>query len=194
MINRVLDSIRVEGDEGLAVNIANTLVVETTPGHPDGLVTFATEAEHGFKVGAQIYIEGTTNYNGLHEIVAVPGVSTFTVKAKFVVELPDGSGAETVKVAIVPGARFVFVGFSLKMSTAPSTSESLTITLDADDGSNFDVLIYTRNFSTLSDTDVIWTVPEDELIPFEKDDILRIAWTNTDNRTYGLKLWFRRLQ
>lgn len=192
MINRVLDSIKVEGDEALNATIAATAVAETTPAHPDGLVTLTTTAEHGYKVGAQIYIESTTNYNGLHEIVAVPSTTTFTIKAKYVAETPGGS--ETVKVAIVPGARFVFVGFSIKMSSAPTTSESFTIKLDSADGSNFDVLIFSRNWSTLSDTDLIWTTPEDELIPFEKDDILRIAWTNTDDRTYGLKLWFRRLQ
>jgi hypothetical protein len=183
---------RVTGAKALNATIKAAAAVETTPAHPDGQVTIQTTAAHGFLVGSHVYIEGTTNYDGLAEILAVPAADTFTIKAKYVAE--TFGGTETVKVAIVPDARFVFVGFSIKLSSAPSTSENFTITLDADDGSAYDVNVYTRDFSSASDTDVIWTVPEDELIPFEKLDKLRIAWTNTDGRTFGLKLWFKRLQ
>ena len=191
MINRVLDSIKVEGAKGLSATIKAAQAVETTPAHPDGQVTIQTTAAHGFVVGSHLYIEGTTNYDGVHEVLATPTTDKITIRAKFVAEL---FVAQTIKVAIVPNARFVFVGFSIKMDAAPTQSESFTITLDSNDGQNFDVLVFSRNWSTLSDTDFIWTTPEDELIPFEKDDILRVAWTNTNTKTYGLKLWFRRLQ
>lgn len=191
-MNKILDSIRVTGAKGLSWTIKAAAAVETTPAHPDGQVTIQTTAVHGLLTGSHIYIEGTTNYDGVREILALPATDKVTVRAKYVAE--DFAGTETIKVAIVPNARFKFVGFSIKMATAPSTSESLTITLDADDGSAYDVQIFSRNWSTLSDTDFIWTVPEDELIPYEKGDKLRIAWTNTDTKLFGLKLWFRRLQ
>ena len=185
------DHIKVAGDGALNATLANTAVVQVGEVHPDrGQVTFATSAAHGFLAGSHVYIEGTTNYDGVHEIVSVPSTTTFNVVAKYVAETPAGS--ETVKVAIKPNAEFRFVGFSIHMDTAPTTSESFTITLDAIDGSQYDVNIYTRNFSTNSDTDIIWTIPENAQIPYDRDDIIRVAWANTDDRTYGIKLWFVR--
>lgn len=184
------DKIKVRGDEALNATIAAVAVVQVGPVGPDGQVTFTTTAAHGFLAGSHVYIEDTTNYDGVREIISVPSTTTFNVKAKFVAETP--AGTETVKIAIKPNTPFRFVGFFIHLSAAPTTGEDFTITLDAADGSQYDVNIYTRDFSSASDLDIIWTIPEDSQIPYEKDDIIRVAWANTDDRTYGMKLFFAR--
>lgn len=186
------DHIKVSGDEGLAATIAAVAVVQVGPVGPDGQVTLQTTADHGFLAGSHVYIENTTNYNGLRRVVSVPSSTTINIQAKFIAETP--AGTETIKVVIAPKAEFRFVGFTLHIGTAPTTSENFTITLDAIDGSAYDTLIYTKDFSVNSDTDIIWVLPEDSRVPYHRDDLIRIAWDNTDDRTYGMKLfWQRRL-
>lgn len=191
-MKKILDTIKVTGAKGLSATIKAAAAVETTPAHPDGLVTIQTTAAHGFLAGSHIYIEDTTNYDGVREVLAVPATDKVTVRAKYVAE--EFAGTETIKVAIIPDARFKFVGFSAHLSAAPTTSESFTIILDSNDGDKFDVLVHTVNFSIGSLTSYIWAVPDNENIPYEKLDKLRVAWTNTDTSSFGLKFWFERLE
>lgn len=185
------DEIKVVGDEALNATLAATAISKVSGGGgPNDVVRFTTSAAHGFIAGSHVYIEGTTNYDGVYEILNVAATTTFDIRAKFVAETP--AGTETVKVAIVPNADFKFLGFSIHLSAAPTTSENFTITLDAVDGAQFDVVIYSRDFSSASDTDIIWTVPEDSQQPYKKGDKLRVAWANSDDSTYGLKLWYKR--
>lgn len=184
-------TVKISGTGALNATLAATAVVQVGPVHPDeGQVKFTTSAAHGFVVGSHVYIEGTTNYDGVYEIKAVPSTTTFQIQAKFIAETP--AGTETVKFAIKPNAEFFFVGFSIHLSAAPTTSENFTIDLDADDGAAWDVNIYTRDFSSNSDTDIIWVIPEESRAPYEKADIIRFAWTNTDGRTYGIRTWWQR--
>lgn len=183
------DEIKVSGTGALNATLAATAVVQVGD-VALGEVKFTTSAAHGFLAGSHVIIEGTTNYDGVHEITSVPSTTTFQIKHAYTAETP--AGTETVKIAIKPNAPFQFVGFSIHLSAAPTTSENFTITVDANDGSAFDVNIYTRDFSTDSDVDIIWTMPDDDQQIYKKDDLIRVAWTNTDGRTYGIKLWFRR--
>ena len=71
----------------------------------------------------------------------------------------------------------------VKVDTAPTTSESLTVTLDSVDGSQYDVVIYSKDL--ISTTDVVVT---DISLPLAKGDGLTVAYTNTDSRTMGVRL------
>ena len=69
---------------------------------------------------------------------------------------------------------------------APTTSENFTITLDANAGAAYDVLLYTLDLSSGSTTDLIWFPDEDLYI--EPGDALDVAFANTDTGTYGLQV------
>lgn len=71
----------------------------------------------------------------------------------------------------------------IKVDTAPTTSESLTVTLDSVDGSAYDVLLYSKDLSGL--TGVANT---DINLPLFDGDALKVAYTNTDQRTVGVRL------
>ena len=71
----------------------------------------------------------------------------------------------------------------------PTTAENFTVTLDATEGSPYDVVHYTKDMDGVSD--VVW-VPEGSLY-FAIGDELDFAWANTETKQYGLAVRYRRL-
>ena len=81
---------------------------------------------------------------------------------------------------------YKLLSVSLKFSAAPTTSQNLTITLNANAGEAYDTLLYTVNPSVTSITSLLWQ-PDAELI-LEAGDAVDVAYTNTDTRTYGVQI------
>ena len=75
---------------------------------------------------------------------------------------------------------------AIKFSAAPTTSESLSLTLVSDIGSTYDVLLYSLNPSLASITDVYWMPDGSEPVVLMPGTSLKVAYTNTDVRTYGI--------
>lgn len=78
---------------------------------------------------------------------------------------------------------------TLHFSSAPTTSENLVFKItNATDGAAYDTVIYTADPSTLSMTDLLW-IPGNETV-LVSGDSFDISYTNTDTRTYGLKIYY----
>lgn len=95
--------------------------------------------------------------------------------------------------SIAPGVPFQLLGFELVLNTAPSTSEDFTITKNAGVGEAYDVNVYTKDLSDGSVTDIVYYFD----VPIKchnKDDAIDFAYTNTDDRTYGLTVYWRLLK
>ena len=84
------------------------------------------------------------------------------------------------------GQTYRLVSVTLHMSAAPTTSESFTITLDANAGAVYDTLLYSLDLSISSVTNLIW-VPDAPLL-LEGGDAVDVAYANTDGRTYGVQI------
>ena len=69
------------------------------------------------------------------------------------------------------------------VDVAPTTSESLTVTLDSVDGSKYDTVLYSIDLATL--TSIVYT---DISLPLWTGDALRVTYTNTDQREIGVRL------
>ena len=69
---------------------------------------------------------------------------------------------------------------------APTTSENFTITLDANAGPNYDVLLYSLDPSAASTTDIFWQ--PDQPIVLEGGDAIDVVYANTDTRTWGVQV------
>jgi len=80
------------------------------------------------------------------------------------------------------------VSVTLKMSAAPTTSQSFTITLNAAAGTAYDILLYTLDLSISGVTMLMWQ-PDQELW-LAIGDSIDVAYTNTDTRTYGVQATF----
>ena len=95
--------------------------------------------------------------------------------------------------SIAPGVPFQLLGFELALNTAPSTSEDFTATKNAGVDSAYDTLVYSNDLSDGSVTDLIYYFD----VPIKchnKDDAIDFAFANTDDRTYGLTVYWRTLK
>ncbi|KKN74779.1 hypothetical protein LCGC14_0386720 [marine sediment metagenome] len=71
----------------------------------------------------------------------------------------------------------------VNVNTAPTTSESLTVTLDSVDGGEHDVVIYGKDL--ISTTSVALTEID---LRLDTGDALRVEYANTDARIIGVRL------
>ena len=179
---KYIDIIEVFGDG--ALNHSIDAVAASDNG--DGSVMLTLDADHGLLAGSVVYIEGTTNYDGLRMIKAVPETDEISIIAPFVAETPGGT--ETVKVAIKSKRDYVFCGFRLHLGAAPTTSENLVITADSALDDNFDLKLY--DYDLAGTTDLIYAVDTNENLPRKKDDLIRFAWSNTDGKDFGLEIFY----
>lgn len=69
------------------------------------------------------------------------------------------------------------------VSAAPTTSENLTVTLNSAEGAEHDAIIYTKDMSGV--TDIAYTGINMPLVPGDK---LAVTYTNSDDRTVGVRL------
>jgi len=100
-------------------------------------------------------------------------------------EFQAATGAAAIAETLAPDALYRLQRIEIHLSSAPTTSQDFTVTLDAGDGSAYDVVLYKRDLSVGSVTDLV--IPFGEGYEFEADDEIDVAYTNTDTRTYGLR-------
>jgi hypothetical protein len=184
-----MESRQITGTLDLTATLAATAVVDATArtGFLDSaLVTLTTAAAHGFLAGSQVYIEGTTNYDGTHDVTSVTA-SGITIRVpKYVAETPNGT--ETVKFVVDPECDFVLYQIDLHLSAAAAASENFVATVDANAGSAYDGNILTQNVNGLAD--INWSGEK----YFFNGDKIRFQLPNTDSRTYGLSVLYRRVR
>ena len=98
----------------------------------------------------------------------------------------NGAGSITTSMVVPAGQTYQLFHVSCEFSAAPTTSESMTITLDANAGSFYDILLYTINPSLLSTTSFIWF--PDQPLYLEGGDAIDLAFANTDANTFGVQI------
>jgi len=171
----------------------NTISATITTDQSRGSVHIAriTCSGHGYEAGSLIYLQGFSNsiYNGIHKIDAV-ATNTFDIllgRIPFAAITPGGS--ETAKPIVTCDECWELLGFELHLSAAASTSEDFTALVDADYGAALDSNLYTRDMSGMQDIVQNYAQPR----PLAANDLLEFAYTNTDGRTWGLKVITRRI-
>lgn len=204
MYPQLIDKWDFSGDEEFNTTIGAVAAANQTSSYPgvyrEGVVRL-TSVDHGFKVSPGlydtkrpnlIYVQGTTNYDGLRKIVAV-ATDTLDIVAKYVAETPGGS--ETLR----PGFKFdhdvEFLGFDLHLAAAAATAENLVVAIDSDRGAAWDTTLYTLAMNTVQnatprfiDSDV---VGERVIVPAR--DIVYLTFANTNDNLWGLTLYTRRM-
>ena len=176
--------LRGSGTGAMVVTLDNAAAVDAG----SGLVTIPATG-HGLAVGTPVYISGTTNYDGLYEIAAV-ATNTFDIRATYAAE--TFAGTETAQVCVGPMSNktaWQLKAIELHLSAAASTSENFTASIDASDGSAFDINLLTRDMSGVQD---IIAKEDAPATTRNKDDLLKFAYANSDGRTWGLVVWIRR--
>jgi hypothetical protein len=78
------------------------------------------------------------------------------------------------------------VSVTCNFNAAPVSAENFTITLDANAGAPYDLLLYTLDPGTSSTSDILWQ-PDEEIL-LEGNDQIEVRYDNTDARLYGLQV------
>ena len=104
----------------------------------------------------------------------------------------NATGAAAIATSLAPAAHFKLLAVTVHFSAAPTTSESLTITLNANDGAAYDTTLVSTNPSLTAATDITY-IPDGGSLVCESGDAIDVAFTNTDTRTYGLRLVYQLL-
>lgn len=182
--NELVETLNVSGSGALNTTLTASAAVD----NGDGTVKLGVAADL-FDAGSMLLIEGTDNYDGIRTVRSV-SAGFINIEANFIAETT--TTAQTVKVGLKIGHPFELKKFEIHLSSTPTTSENLTLNIDANAGANYDTNVLTKDFSTLPVSSLIW-VPTGDLIYEDADDMLRVAWSNSDSRDFGLKLQYRRL-
>lgn len=149
--------------------------------------TDLTDTAHGLLAGSLLYVQGSINYNGLRKMASVPDANSMYVYAAYIAETL--AGTETWKTMYGDTMPYEFLGFEITLSAASATSENLTIIIDSAFGSAFDNQIYSKDMNGIQYINNMFDVPR----KLSAGDKIDVAWANTNNRTWGIKLFTRRL-
>ena len=98
----------------------------------------------------------------------------------------EGDGVMLATMTVPVGQSYRLSHVSCRFSAAPTTSENLTVTLDANAGAVYDVLLYTVDPSAGATYSIVF-YPDEELF-LEGNDAIDVAFANTDHRHYGVQI------
>ena len=101
------------------------------------------------------------------------------------------TGATALSHSVAPGYAAELIDFRLKLNEVPTTSENFVASINAGAGAVYDSRVYTKDLSELTVGTVIVQGGEDEFV-IESDGSFDFAYTNTDTKTYGLQVRYRR--
>ena len=104
------------------------------------------------------------------------------------------TGAAAMDVSLAPGEPFQFLGYECHQGVIATTPENLTVTKDAGAGSAYDTLLDTKAMATAANKDIVQYFSGVPIKCYHKDDEIDFAWTNTDTKTYGLTIYWRKLK
>lgn len=97
-----------------------------------------------------------------------------------------GAVAIAASATVPAGKTYRLQSVSCKFSAAPVTSESFTVTLNANAGAAYDTVLYSVDPSATSAASIYWLPSGKSLL--EGSDSVDVAFTNTDTRTYGVQI------
>jgi len=173
------------------------------PASYDGVgLTDFTDTTHGLVAPSLLYIQNTTNYNGLKKIYSVPDANSMQIYAPFVAETTSSATWKTMFTydryipnrsdagkSVQAGPQFEFLGFEVTLASAGGDVENLTVIVDANKGAAWDTKIYAKAMSGIQYINYMLDVPR----RCDGGDKIDIAWANAGAILWGIKIFTRRL-
>jgi len=98
----------------------------------------------------------------------------------------EGDGAIAATATVPIGESYRLASVSCRFSAAPTTSENFTITLNANAGATFDVLLYSLDPAAAATYSIMY-YPDEEMF-LEGGDAIDVAFANTDNRHWAVQI------
>ena len=119
-------------------------------------------------------------------VAGVAQVGKVTLSARTpVVDVATGAAA-IAKSSAAHTTAFLLHSVTVHLSAAPTTSENLTITLNALAGAAYDTLLSKVNPAAGALTDIVY-IPDVPLL-CQAGDVIDVAFANTNTKTYGVRI------
>jgi hypothetical protein len=77
------------------------------------------------------------------------------------------------------------VALTVRVNVAPTTGDTFSVILDSKHGADYDTTLYSIVLSTASTANIL---KSDFNLPLSVGDALRVTFTNTDMRVFGIQL------
>ena len=182
--NFVLDKKYWSGTKKLNGTIDNAAAVDNTDG-----MTRIPITGHGMSADNMIRIAGSVAYNGIWTIVSV-AANYIVINTAYVAETFAGTETYTTCFQIDPTTEdYELIEARLTLSAA-AAAENFVISLDSDTGAAWDCTLKTVAMSGLLFSDVEFTPDTRKFC--DGGDVVLFTHVNTNNRTWGLELIYRR--
>ena len=165
-----------DGTDDVNIHDATDLVIDDVATN-DGLQTASLLYGYDNTGSAETWRGVAVDANGFVETTSVGTNDPAVVVA---------TGAAGITASTTLSAAFKLISVTCHFSAAPTTSEDFVITLNANDGAAYDTVLFSVDPSAASSTDVVY-IPDGELL-FESGDEIDVTFTNTDTRTYGVRI------
>jgi hypothetical protein len=181
----VIEKKKWSGTKKLNGTIDNAAAVD----HGTGMVRIPITA-HGMTAGNMIRIAGSVAYNGIWTITSVD-TNYIVITTTYVAETFAGTETYTTAFQIDPTTEdYMLVEARLTLSAA-SAAENYVIAIDSGDGAAWDCTLETNAMSGLlfKDSELMSSGKRKYL---DGDDIVLFTHANSNNRTWGLELVYRR--
>lgn len=105
------------------------------------------------------------------------------------VERATGSAAIATSLSAASTGPIELVCVKLNMSATGGAAENFTVTVNAAAGAAYDTIIFAQDMNAVQD--LFWL--PDQPIPITNADVLDFAYANSNSRTYGIEITYRRL-
>ena len=96
------------------------------------------------------------------------------------------TGAGAIATTTSVSANWKLNNITVHLSAAPTTSQDLDISIDANDGAAYDTILLSQDLAASSATDLVYK-PVGGLL-LESGDEIKVAYTNSDGGTFGLRI------
>jgi hypothetical protein len=142
---------------------------------------------HGMVAGNQIQIAGSVAYNGIWTIVSV-AANYIVIDTAYVAETFAGTETYVTCFRNDPYYQDIqLIEVRLSLTGGAGAAEAFTIAVDSNNGAAWDFTIYSTSVAFTRLTHA----PEERKY-LDGQDIVQFSYTNTNNRTWGLELVYRR--
>ena len=113
--------------------------------------------------------------------------TSFAANAKLSQYVSSATGTGAIDLTVSPGEDFEVVAVLVHLSAAGGAAENFTVTIDDTKGAAWDVVLSATDMETATDVVYIPTHP----IPITYKSAIKVAYTNTNSRTYGVQVIWR---
>ena len=127
---------------------------------------------------------GSSSAGTMRVTIADDSTGLVSTKRKNKVGVVNVTGSAAINTTTTISEHIKLTSITCHFDTAPVASENFVVTLDALDGAEYDTVLFTVNPSLSASTDIVYN----ESIELEDGDEIKVTFTNTNTRTYGLRI------